>query len=144
MAQLADTQSQLRSECNATRDRLQRMEPAYREVIAIFSSDVAILQRAGNLRQLAGVPQEIQSNFANSDLGKNTWPMPSKPQVWQQDLRQWQEELSAIPRLAKAIQADQQWMRQEFAQQLAARTDALQRRSVMLLEGSVAGELKLE
>ena len=144
MAKLADTEGHLRSECNATRDRLQRLEPAYREVLGAFGSDVSILQRSGNLRQLAGVPQEIQSDLANSDLGKNTWQMPSLPRVSHQDLRQWQVELSAIERFAKTIQADQQLIRQELARQLAARSDALRRRSVMLLEGSVAGELKFE
>ena len=149
MAKLADTQAQLRSECNAARDRLQRMESAYREVLTTFSSDIAILQRSGNLRQLVGVPQQIQSDLGNSDLGnsdlgKNAWAMPSLPRASHPDLRQWQGELSTIERLAKSIQADQQWVRQEFARQLAARTEALQRRSILLLEGSVASELKFE
>ena len=144
MAKLADTQAQLRSECNATRDRLQRMESAYREVLTTFSSDIGILQRSGNLRQLVGVPQQIQSDLGNSDLGKNDWAISSLSRASHPDLRQWQGELSTIERLAKSIQADQQWIRQEFARQLAARTEALQRRSILLLEGSVAGELKFE
>ncbi len=136
-AKLNDDQSKLENECRSAKERLQWGKNDYTEIENGYATHLQEFSWLTEFSQLKGVPAATQSPFATRAVGSGAHDMN-----WEQ--RELNNEVDHLDKHAKSLRADQELIRISLAKHNATKLAALKQRSLMLLDASIAGELKFD